>query len=37
MAMRSQGHAVTQGFTETGFNRSSLKVFFVFVIVAVDH
>lgn len=27
MAMRSQGHAIAQGFTATGFNRNSLKVF----------
>lgn len=34
MAMRSQGQAITQGFTATGFNRNSLEVYLKTVIVA---
>lgn len=34
MSMRSQGHVVTQGFTTTGFSRTSLEVFFFFTACA---
>lgn len=37
MAMRSQEHGITQGFTATGSNRNSLKVFFVFVALTYWH